>query len=103
MIARAWHFWRELNRAETLSPKALLLGAARFAVLFLALHALGLREHTAVLSGTVTGASAPVSGFLGLCYLISYLAALLGAPPLVVAAALSAAAQALWRRARSSR
>jgi hypothetical protein len=100
VIARAWHFWRELNRAETLSPKALLLGAARFAVLFLALHALGLREHTAVLSGTVTGASAPVSGFLGLMYLLSWFVAVLGVPPFLFAAGLAAIAQGLWRRAR---
>jgi hypothetical protein len=100
VIARAWNSWRALNRAETLSPKALLLWAARFAALILALHALGLREHTAVLSGTVTGTSAAASGFFGLMYLLSWFVAVLGVPPLLVAAGLSAIAQAAWRRTR---
>jgi hypothetical protein len=98
MIARAWRGWRELNRADFLSPKALLLWAARFTLLLAVLHLAGWREHTTVLSGTVMGQSAALSQFFGLCYLVAYFTAVLGVPPLLIAAGLSGIAQAIWRR-----
>jgi hypothetical protein len=94
--------WRALNTAPAFSSKAWLLWAARFALLFLVLHLAGLREDTTVLSGTVNGKSAMVSGFLGLMYLLSYFGAFLLAPPALFAAAVMAAAEYLWRRKHPS-
>jgi hypothetical protein len=98
MIADLRRRWREINTAEAFSPKAMLLWAARFILLFVVLHLFGLREHATVLSGTVVGNSSLVSGALGLMYILSYFAALLLAPPAIIAAILIAAAQALWHR-----
>lgn len=97
MIGRLRRAWRALFGARPFSSRALCLWAVRFALAFGALHLAGLREHTAVLSGTVTGPSAAVSGFLGMAYLLTYFVALLLVPPLLVAAGIARIAEHLWR------
>ncbi|HEY3448649.1 MAG TPA: hypothetical protein VGK67_19990 [Myxococcales bacterium] len=93
MIGRLWRAWKAWTTADAFSARALVLWAGRFVLLFAVLHLLGLREHTTVLSGTVVGKSSIVSGFLGLMYLLSYFAAILLVPPVLVAAGIAKVAE----------
>jgi hypothetical protein len=62
---------------------------------FLALHLAGLRGATAAISGEgVPGLAAPLAALLGAAYAASWLALVVIAPPLVIAAAL----EGLWGR-----
>jgi hypothetical protein len=80
--------WKRWTLVPALSPRGLLLWAARLALLLVVLHALGARADTTVLSGTLRD---PLRMFLGLAYVISYFACAAFTPPLLLAAALSAA------------
>jgi hypothetical protein len=75
------------GRTPLVSPLAFARSGALLVVALAALHATGARESASVLSGT-----APSSGsaLLGGAYAAAYFAAVLGAPVLVVAAALFA-------------
>ena len=73
-------------RAPMLSPRGFLNRAAVILVAFLALHALGSRESTTLLSGTSPGGSADL--FLGGAYVIAYFATVLGVPILLIGAVL---------------
>ena len=80
-------------RADFLSPKDLLLRAAMIALAFLIVQLAGLRDFTSVLNGTVGSVEMgwQKSAFLGVIYLIFYMAFILLVPILVIAAAISAA------------
>ena len=84
---------RALWRAERLSPRDLLRRAAVFFTLFLVAHLAGLREHTAVLSGSRADPSMSLGleATLGSTYLVLYFLAVLGVPILLIAAAICAA------------
>lgn len=98
MIKRLWRAWKAWNTADALSARALLLWAMRLVLVFAVMHLCGLREHTTVLSGTVVGGSSMVSGFFGLMYLLTYFAAILLVPPLLVAAGIAKVAERAWGR-----
>lgn len=71
------------------SPAGLAITAAAIAALYAAMHALGLRPYTAILSGTSPpGASASASLALGLVYTALHFAFVIAAPILAIAAAL---------------
>jgi hypothetical protein len=70
-----------------LSPRALLRLGLTLVAFFLALHLAGLRESTTFLSGTPGG-----SAYAGVLYTLAWFAAVLVAPPLVIAAAILAVA-----------
>jgi len=96
-----WHRWRQLTTAPAFSSKGLMLWAVGSVLMFLILHLCGLRQYTAILSGTVVGRGQVISGFLGLFYMFMYFGALLMAPPALFAAAVTAAFEAWWRRRRA--
>ena len=83
---RKW--WRIFFHARLLSPRGLLLRAAALTVLFLIVHAAGLREYTSVLSGTSpTGIRMDVwGGVLGVAYVALYFGFVLLVPVLALAA-----------------
>jgi len=70
------------------SPGYFLEWAAFLTVLFIIVNLAGLREYTSVLNGTIgsTNLSWQTAAFLGAAYVIVYLAFILGAPILVLAA-----------------
>jgi hypothetical protein len=76
--------------ASVLSPAGLVLTALFILLAFGICEAIGLREYTTVISGTVAvpGASFKTSFFLALIYLATYFAFVLLLPILVIAAAL---------------
>ncbi len=87
---RSW--WR----ADFLSPKDLVQGAAVIAAIYLVIHLCGLRDYTSVLNGT-TGSlnlSWGTAAGLGVTYVFAWLAFILGVPILLLAAALLV----LWKR-----
>jgi hypothetical protein len=81
---RPWHL---LFPRRLLCPAGLLHLAALLALGFGALHGLGLRDYTAVLSGTSPGGGGISGGDALLCvlYVAGYFAALLGVPILTLA------------------
>ena len=87
---------RSIWRAEFLSPKDLVRRALVIAVLYFVLSAFGLREFTTLLNGTMGSVSLGwhMSLFLGLLYIVSYLAFVLGAPTLLIAAGILL----LWKK-----
>ena len=78
------------------SPGYLLEWAVFLSVLFLVVNLAGMREFTSVLNGTVgsTNLSWQTAAFLGAAYVFVYLAFVLGAPILVLAALMLK----LWQR-----
>ena len=81
-----------------LSPRGMVLAAVIVIALYGAMHALGLREDAAILSGTAPpGASGAEAVVLGLAYVIVHFAGVVGAPILIIAAAL------LWLFSRPRR
>jgi len=84
-------FW-QLCSADFFSPKDLFRHGVLIVVVFTAAHLCGLREYASVLSGTTGGmhVSADTAAVLGLLYILRYFAAVLGAPILLLAAAISA-------------
>ena len=78
------------------SPKYFLEWAAFLTVLFIIVNLVGLRDYTSVLNGTIgsTTLSWQTAAFLGAAYVFVYLAFVLGAPTLVLAALILK----LWQR-----
>jgi hypothetical protein len=74
------------EKAAWVSPRGFLIGAGALVLLYGVAHVLGLRDDASILSGT-----APPSGAAGLAlgigYVLLYFAAVVGAPILVVGAA----------------
>jgi hypothetical protein len=89
-----------LRRAEFLSPKDLLQRAGAITVIYFILHLAGLREYTSVLNGTVGSVALgwKLSGFLAVIYILFYLALVVLAPILVLAAGLLLAWQKFGAR-----
>jgi len=77
--------WRWLWPGKLLTPRGLLLRAVVLVLLFAVAHLAGLREHTGVFSGGAVGA---LPAALGATYAVLYLAAVVVAPVLVLAALL---------------
>jgi hypothetical protein len=72
-------------RVRLVSPAGFLLAAATIGVLYGAAHLLGLREDTAILSGTApAGGDAGIGR--GLIYVALHFAWVIGAPILVIGA-----------------
>jgi hypothetical protein len=91
-----WQQWVRCWRAECFSPRGFLLRALLIGAAFLAVQLAGLRDYTSVLNGTVgpSAASWKLSAFYGLTYLVTYMAFVILAPVLVLAAGILA----LWQR-----
>ncbi len=91
-LARLW-------RADFCSPKDFVRRALLITVTFLAVHLAGLREFTSILTGTAgsTKLGWGACAFLGLTYIVAYLAFVLLVPSLLLAAGLLV----LWRRWRT--
>ncbi len=83
---RHWRKARAVLAAPFLSPVGLLLWAARLSSVLVALHLLGARSDTAVLSGSLRD---PVGMFLGVSYTLTYFVCAAFTPPLLAAAAIS--------------
>jgi len=92
LFAKIKCFWR----ADFLSPKDLVRRAFLLAVLYCIASAFGLREFTSILNGTIGSVALGwhMSMFLGLLYIFSYLAFVLGTPTLLIAAGILV----LWKR-----
>jgi len=92
LLARIRSVWR----ADFLSPKDLVRRALMIAVIYFVVSAFGLREFTTILNGTMGSVSLGwhLSAFLGLLYIISYLAFVLVTPTMLIAAGILA----LWKR-----
>lgn len=83
-------WWRAAVRARLLSPGGFLVRAAMLVLIFLVLHALGLRKYTTVVTGTSPTGS-PVdapSVMIALFYVVSHLGAVVVAPALALAGCL---------------
>jgi hypothetical protein len=83
MFTRLW-------RAEFCSPKDFARRAVLISIMFLAVHVAGLKEFTSMLNGT-TGSvelSWGLSAFLGLMYILGWLAFVILVPILLLAAAM---------------
>jgi hypothetical protein len=89
-----------LNLQKRRSSLRLLLVAALISALYLVCELAGLREMTAVVSGAVpdAGSNREVAVLLGAIYAASYLAFVLLAPPLALAAVLLALWDGIGRR-----
>jgi hypothetical protein len=96
-LSRLMSLWR----ADFCSPKDFVRRALLIAVTFLAVHLAGLREFTSILTGTAgsTNLGWSACAFLGLAYIVAYLAFVLLAPSLLLAAGLLV----LWERWRAPR
>ncbi len=83
------------KRASRSPQRFFLTSGLTLAVLFLPAHLAGWREHTSFLSGTTgdTGMDFQTSAFLGALYILLYLACVVLAPILVLAAGILA----LWK------
>jgi hypothetical protein len=91
---------RRLWRAELFSPAGFVQRALVISVIFLLVHLAGLREYTSILNGTVGPDSAGWAGsaFLGMTYILVYLAFVILAPMLILAAGMLAVWQRLAER-----
>ncbi|MGD1083357.1 MAG: hypothetical protein ABSA47_01245 [Verrucomicrobiota bacterium] len=92
------NLWQQLLavwRADFFSPRGFVLRAIFIAAAFAVAHLAGLRDYTSVLAGTVGPASAGlgISIFLGAAYLFLYMAFVILAPVLLLAAAILALCQ----------
>ena len=87
------------QRAAFLSPKDLMQRAGAIIVLFLLLHFSGLREFTSILNGTVGSVTLgwQLSGVLALIYIAAYLAVVVLAPIMILAAIILAVWQCAWK------
>jgi hypothetical protein len=88
MNMNLWQKFMRYWRADLFSPQGFLLRALLIAAGFLAVHLAGLRDYTSVLNGTVGPGSAGWgrSAFLGVAYLVIYMAFVILAPVLILAA-----------------
>lgn len=89
---------------SAMSPKGLLTRGLVLVALFLACHLAGLRPFTGILTGTLATAagSTQVGSVLGVLYGLAYLAFVLAAPILLIAAGILCLAESLQKGARSS-
>jgi hypothetical protein len=87
---------RSVWRADFLSPKDLVRRALVLTAIYGIVSAFGLREFTSILNGTMGSVSLGwhMSLFLGLLYIISYLAFVLLTPTMLIAAGILV----LWKR-----
>ena len=87
---------RAKSKGPLPSPGYFLEWAGFLTVLFIVVNLAGLREYTSVLNGTIgsTTLSWQNAAFLGAAYILIYLAFVLGAPMLVLAALILK----LWQR-----
>ncbi len=77
---------RQRDSAGFMSPRGFLAAAVVFAGLYGVAHLAGLRAYTSILSGTDPAAAGPAA--LGLLYTLLYFGAVLGAPILILGAAI---------------
>lgn len=90
-------FWS----AEFFSAKDFVRHAGLLVIVFAVVHFCGLREFTSFLNGTTgsLGMDPDTAAFLGVLYVFSYLAAILGVPVLLIAAGIIA----VWQKIRRAR
>ena len=88
-------------RAEFLSARDFVQHAVLILLGFGVAQLCGLREYTSVLNGTVgsTDVSPQTAALLGILYVLIYLAAILGVPMLLIAAAL----MTFWEKRRTTK
>jgi len=100
---RVLHRLPRWHRAPLFSPTGFLVRAAILSLVYLVLHAAGLRSCVSILSGSAASGSLPtsVSGALGIIYVCFYFAFVLFVPILIIAAGVMAAGARLWRGERS--
>jgi hypothetical protein len=93
----------DLCAADFLSPKDFVRHAVLVLAVFALVHLCGLREYTSVLNGTTgaVGMDMETATLLGVGYVLVYLAAILLAPILLIAAALVAVWQKITARKQS--
>jgi hypothetical protein len=85
-------------------PRALLFWAATILIAFGIVHALGWREFTTVLSGTIPKDNTEAeAAFKALAYMTTYFATVLVVPTLLIAAALNPALARICRISPSAR
>ena len=89
MVSRLW-------RAEFCSPKDFVRRALLITLAFLAVHLAGLKEFTSILNGTTGSVELGwgLSAFLGLMYILGWLALVILVPILLLAAAMLV----IWNR-----
>jgi len=95
LVGRFWN----LCGADFFSPKDFVRHATLIVLAFAVIHLFGLREYTSFLNGT-TGSvemDPTTAGLLGIVYVLFYLAAILLAPILLIAAGFIAS----WQRIRA--
>jgi hypothetical protein len=92
LFARIKALWQ----ADFLSPKDFVRRALVIAAAYYIVSAFGLREFTSILNGTMASVSLGwhTSAFLGLLYIIFYLAFVLIAPTMLIAAGILL----LWKK-----
>ena len=103
MIRIIWNRLVSLWRADFCSSKDFVRRALLIAVTFLAVHLAGLREFTSILTGTAgsTKLGWGTCAFLGLTYIVAYLAFVLLVPSLLLASGLLVLRRR-WRAPRVS-
>jgi hypothetical protein len=84
------------QRAEFLSPKDMIQRAIGISALFLLVHLAGFREYTSILNGTIGSLALgwELSAILAVIYIALYLAFVVLAPVLILAAIMLV----IWRR-----
>jgi len=89
-------------KAPLFSPAGLLLRAALLAASFAVCHALGFREYTTILCGTAPAGTSVASwqSIAGVLYIFFYFGFVLGAPIMLLSAALFAGAMKFGRTSR---
>ncbi len=80
--------YRGIRALKWISPGSFLLCAVTFAGVFAVLHLAGSRAHTSILCGTLPASyrDQVVCGFLAILYTVFYMAAVIAAPILALAA-----------------
>jgi hypothetical protein len=95
MSRRIMKWLKDCHKAPIFSPKGFLARAVLIGAAFLICHAVGLRGHTAILSGTSPSGD-PTDVFsvgLGTTYIVLYFAFVLVTPILIIASAVFALLQ----------
>ena len=96
MLSRIIHNMFRLWRAEFCSPKDFVRRALLITIVFLCVHCAGLKEFTSILTGTAGSVELGwgLSAFLGLMYILGWLAFVILVPILLLAAAMLV----IWNR-----
>ena len=104
-MKKIWKKWTIFQRAEFLSAKDLLQRAAVISGLFLAVHLAGFQEFTGVLNGTIGSLTLgwKLSAFLAVIYIVFYLAFVILAPVLLLAAGILTIWQKCFRKEENPR